>query len=107
MGEKGVQISRFSNMYLEFPAQAPYAYSVSDTGGSEEKKLRRPPGGKFMSKIFLPKTMVSVLHKDKVEKLWHKKVGGPQPSIRIKSELPVGELTILEQSTQSFPVVTD
>lgn len=49
-------------MYLEFPAQAPYAYSVSDTGGSEEKKLRRPPGGKFMSKIFLPKTMVSVLH---------------------------------------------
>ena len=110
MGEKDVQISRLSNMYLEFPAQAPYAYSVSDTGGSEEKKLRRPPGGKFMSKIFLPKTMVSVLHKDlknKVEKLWHKKVGGPQPRITVKSELPVGELTILEQSTQSFTVVTD
>ena len=97
-------------MYLEFPAQAPYAYFVSDTGGSEEKKLRRPPGGKFISKIFLPKTMVSVLHKDlknKVEKLRHKKVGGPRPRIRIKSELPVGELTILDQSTQSFTVVTD
>ena len=54
--------------------------------------------------------MVSVLHKDlknKVEKLRHKKVGGPQPRIRIKSELPVGELTILDQSTQSFTVVTD
>ena len=54
--------------------------------------------------------MVSVLHKDlknKVEKLWHKKVGGPRPRIRIKSELPVGELTILDQSTQSFTVVTD
>ena len=54
--------------------------------------------------------MVSVLHKEleyKVEKLRHKKVGGPQPRIRIKSELQVDELTILDQSTQSFTVVTD
>ena len=57
----------------------------------------------------LPKTMVSVLHKEleyKVE-TQQKKVGGPQPRIRIKSELPVGELTILNQSTQSFTAVTD
>ena len=50
----------------------------------------------------LPKTMLSVLHKEleyKVEKLWHKKVGGLQPRIRIKSEHPLGELTILDQST--------
>ena len=53
--------------------------------------------------------MVSVLHKEleyKVEPQ-QKKVGGPQPRIRIKSELPVGELTILNQSTQSFTAVTD
>ena len=53
MGEKGVQISRLRHMYLEFPAQAPYAYSVSDTGGSEKKKnLEAPLGGKFISNIF-------------------------------------------------------
>ena len=52
MGEKGVQISRLSSMYLEFPAQAPYAYSVSDTGGSEKKNLEAPLGGKFISNIF-------------------------------------------------------
>ena len=30
-----------------------------------------------------------------------------QPRIRIKSELPVGKLTILAQSTRSFTVVND
>jgi len=58
----------------------------------------------------LPKTTVSVLHKEleyKVEKLWHKKVGGLQPRIRIKSEHPLGELTIQDQSTQSFTIVAD
>ena len=42
-------------MYLEFPAQAPYAYSVSDTGGSEEKKLRSPPRGKICFKNIFTK----------------------------------------------------
>ena len=40
-------------MYFEFPAQAPYAYSVSDTGGSEEKKLRSPPGGANLFETYL------------------------------------------------------
>ena len=108
MGEKGVQTSRLRHMYFEFPPEAPYAYSVSDTGGSEEKKLRSPPGGQIYFKhiwgggglnrdeglgtylrgggdlFSLPKIMASVLHNElafKVEKLQHKKVGGPQPRI--------------------------
>ena len=52
MGEKSVQISHLRHMYLEFPAQAPYAYSVSDTGGSEKTNLEAPLGGKFISNIF-------------------------------------------------------
>ena len=134
MGEKGVQTSCLRHMYFEFPAQAPYAYSVSDTGGSEEKKLRSPPGGANLFETYLgggglnrdeglrtylrggedlfslPKTMASVFHNElafKVEKLRHKKVGGPQPRIRIKSKLQVGVLTILDQPTQNFTVVTD
>ena len=42
----------------------------------------------------LPKTMVSVLHKElenKVEKLKYKKLEGMQPKIKNKSKLPVGE----------------
>ena len=55
VGEKGVQISRLRHMYFEFPAQAPYACSVSDTGGSEEKKLRSPPRGKICFKNIFTK----------------------------------------------------
>ena len=42
----------------------------------------------------LPKTMVSVLHKElenKVEKLKYKKLEAMQPKIKNKSKLPVGE----------------
>ena len=58
----------------------------------------------------LEKTMVSVLHKEldcKVEKLKNKKFSVMQLTIRIKSELPVGKLTIPDQSTQSFTVMID
>ena len=58
----------------------------------------------------LEKTMVSVLHEElehKVEKLKNKKFSVMQLTIRIKSELPVGKLTIPDQSTQSFTVMID
>ena len=58
----------------------------------------------------LEKTMVSVLHKEleyKVEKLKNKKFSVMQLRIRIKSKLPVGKLTIPDQSTQTFTVVID
>ena len=59
----------------------------------------------------LEKTMVSVLHKEleyKVIKLsGTKNLGVMQPRIRIKSEPPVGEYTIPEQSARSFAVVVD
>ena len=58
----------------------------------------------------LEKTMVSFLHKEleyKVEKLKNKKFSVMQLTIRIKSELPVGKLTIPDQSTQSFTVMID
>ena len=48
------------------------------------------------------------LHKElefKVEKFKYKKLAVLQPRIRNKSELPVGELTIPNQSTRSFTVV--
>ena len=54
--------------------------------------------------------MVSVLNKEleyKVEKLKYKKLEVMQPKNKIKSELPVGKYTILDQSTQSFTVVVD
>ena len=54
--------------------------------------------------------MVSVLHKEleyKVEKLKNKKFSVMQLTIRIKLELPVGKLTIPDQSTQSFTVMID
>ena len=54
--------------------------------------------------------MVLVLHKElenEVEKLKYKKLEVVQPKIRNKSELPVGELTIPDQSTRSFRVVID
>ena len=57
----------------------------------------------------LEKTMVSVLHKEleyKVEKLKNKKFSVMQLTIKIKSELPVGKLTIPDQST-SFTVMID
>lgn len=99
----------------------------------KKRNLEAPLGGKFISNILgggglnrdeglrtylrggedlfsLPKTMASVFHNElafKVEKLRHKKVGGPQPRIRIKSKLQVGVLTILDQPTQNFTVVTD
>ena len=58
----------------------------------------------------LEKMMVSVLHKEleyKVEKLKNKKFSVMQLIIRIKSKLPVGKLTIPDQSTQSFTVMID
>ena len=58
----------------------------------------------------LEKAMVSVLHEEleyKVEKLKNKKFSVMQLTIRIKSELPVGKLTIPDQSTQSFTVMVD
>jgi len=54
--------------------------------------------------------MVLVLHKEleyKAENLKYKKLEVMQPKIRNKSELPVGELTIPDQSTRSFTVVID
>ena len=54
--------------------------------------------------------MVAVLHEEleyKVEKLKNKKFSVMQLTIRIKSELPVGKLTIPDQSTQSFTVMID
>ena len=54
--------------------------------------------------------MVSVLHKEleyKVKKLKYKKVGGHAAEDQNKSELPVGKLTILDQSTRSFRDVLD
>ena len=54
--------------------------------------------------------MVSFLHKEleyKVEKLKYKKLEVTQPRIRNKSELPVGEQTILDQSTRTWTVVID
>ena len=72
-----------------------------ETGG-----LFETGGGLFN----LEKTMVSVLHKEldyKVEKLKNKKFSVMQLTIRIKSELPVGKLTIPDQSTQSFTVMID
>ena len=58
----------------------------------------------------LEKTMVSFLHEEleyKVEKLKNKKFSVMQLTIRIKSKLPVGKLTIPDQSTQSFTVMID
>ena len=59
----------------------------------------------------LETTMVSVLHKEleyKVIKIsGTKNLGVMQPRIRIKSEHPVGEYTIPEQSARSFAVVVD
>ena len=52
----------------------------------------------------LAQTMVSFLHKEleyKVEKLKYKKLEVTQPRIRNESELPVGEQTILDQSTRT------
>ena len=48
----------------------------------------------------LAKTMVSVLHKELEYK-------GEKPRIINKSELPVGEWTILDRSTRSFTAVID
>ena len=54
--------------------------------------------------------MVSVLHREleyKVEKLKSRRLEVIQPSIRIKSELPVVKSTIPDQSTRSFTVMID
>ena len=56
----------------------------------------------------LARTMVSVLHKEleyKVKKLKYKMSKVIQLRIKNKSELPVGEKTVPDQSTQSFTVV--
>ena len=58
----------------------------------------------------LAKMIVLVAHKElknKVEKLKDKKSEVMQPRIKNKSELPVGEWTILDQSTRSFTVMID
>ena len=75
------------------------------------------PWGLFISNPFergtlfkVAKMMVLVLHKElenEVEKLKYKKLEVVQPKIRNKSELPVGELTIPDQSRRSFRVVID
>ena len=55
----------------------------------------------------LAQTMVSVLHKElecKVETLKYKKLEVMQPRIKYKSELPVGEQTIPDQSAPTFTV---
>ena len=52
----------------------------------------------------LAQTMVSFLHKEleyKVEKLKYKKLEVTQPRIKNKSEPPVGEQTIPDQSTRT------
>ena len=54
--------------------------------------------------------MESVIYKEleyKVEKLKYKKLEVMQPSIKNKSELPVGEKIIPDQSTRSFTVKID
>ena len=63
-------------------------------------------GGLFeRSSLFnLEKSKVLVLHKEleyKVEKLKYKKLEVIQPRIKNKSEPPVGEQTILDQSTRT------
>ena len=82
--------------------------------------LSGPLGGLFISSPFeviergayfiLEKATVPVLHKD-LDTKWKSSCTRPlevmQPRIRIESELPVGEQTIRDQSTQSLTVVTD
>ena len=67
--------------------------------------LNRDGGLIWEGGIFnLAQTMVSFLHKEleyKVEKLKYKKLEVTQPRIKNKSELPVCEQTILDQSTRT------
>ena len=58
----------------------------------------------------LAKMVVLVVHKElkyKVEKLKNKKSEVMQARNKNKSELPVGEETIMDQSTRSFTVMID